>query len=192
VGFKVAALSSLERPNNASGRRDPAANNVVYDNEERKFFVPLITDLTDIEEPLMSQVDIRINIEFHDDAHILWDRSRGCGLQLQVGHCLLRHEGQDDASSEGYERSLEAKLEKEPFKYSHKRVEPKPLSIPANSSTLSSSSITQSSTNPERIMILMQPERLTGCGYEENPLNFGSIFRARNWTAANNLRTSAI
>jgi hypothetical protein len=175
-------------PNNV-GAADPAANQVVYDNDPRTFYVPLITDLTDIEEPLISQVDIRVNIEFHDDTHVLWmtgDAAVASNFKLDIVSADMRVKLMQ--CSEGYERSLEAKLEKAPIKYRHKRIEPKPLSIPANSSTLSSSNITQSSTNPERIMILMQPERLTRSGYEENPLNFGSIFRAQGWDPDNNLR----
>jgi hypothetical protein len=185
VGFKTrACFFGVPKPPPAE-EGAVATNNVVFDNEEHKFFVPLITDLADISEPLMSQVNIRINVDFHDDAHILWATGPAAtsDYKLDIVSCDMRVVMRQAA--EGYERSLEAKLDKGDVKYRFKRVEAKPLSIPANSSTLSSSSITQSSTNPERIMILMQPERLTKCGYEENPLNFGSIFRARNWTAAN-------
>jgi hypothetical protein len=183
VGFKSrACFFGTPAPPAAAGAA--ANNNVVFDNEPRKFFVPLITDLGNVEEPIMSQVDIRINIEFHDDAHILWAAGPAVALnyKLDIVSCDMRVTMLQ--ASEGYERSLEAKLEKEPFKYRHKRVEVKPLTIPAGSSTLSSNSITQSSTNPERIMILMQPERLTRCGYAHNPLNFGSVFKAVGWTEA--------
>jgi hypothetical protein len=183
MAFKHRALF-FGTPNAAVAPPDPAANNVVFDNEPRTFYVPLITDLSDVEEPLVSQVDVRINVEFHENSHILWAAGAAVagnfGLDIMAADMRVKMM----QCAEGYERSLEAKLEKAPIKYRHKRIEPKPLTIPANSSTLSSSNITQSSTNPERLLVVMQPERLTRCGYEDNPLNFGAIFRAQGWDEA--------
>jgi hypothetical protein len=160
-------------------------HHVDFSATPRTFYVPLVTDLSTLDMHLISQVNVRVAIEFHDSSYVLWTAGAASGMnyELQIVSCNLRVKMLQ--MSEGYERSVESMLGKGPLKYRHKRIEPKPFTMPANQSTFSTSSITQTTTNPERIMVIMQPERLLRAAYGENPMNWNSKFRAEGWEPDN-------
>jgi hypothetical protein len=165
---------------------DAANNNVVFDATTRTFYVPLVTDLNSLNMHLISGVSIRVEIEFHDSSHVLWADGDACvnaKYQLRIASTNLRVKMLQ--MSEGYARSVEEKLAKKELKYRFKRIDSKPFTIAANQSTFSTSSITQTTTNPERIMIIMQPEKLLKSGYKDNPMNWNSKFKAIGWDTDN-------
>ena len=161
-----------------------------FNTNARTIHTHIKSDINTTDLPLLSGVSVRVVIKFHENDHNLWTNATGKtkNPELQFQGSEMRMTVRRCA--EGFARSIEEKLSKAPIKYRFKRIEPKVINIPPGQAGFEGSIVTQSTTNPERIIVLMRPGPRVKDDITKNPAWFGSRFRSIDWTAANDKKSS--
>jgi len=146
-----------------------------FNDKGTTFQIPLLTDINNIETPLLSKVDLKIVVTFHRPTYYLWTDEAGKdkGYKLKVVSSMLRIK--QLRATDGYTRTIEDQIEKHPFKYRFKRIET--ILDTLNTSSANFHRSFDMTTNlPERILVLIQEEELLNPSYVQNPINWNSAF----------------
>lgn len=157
-------------------------NDIVFEDGYRTFYVPLKTNFANSPTPhIPSGIPLRIVVTFHNDEHNLWagnNVAAQLNAQLKILKCEIKMNALHMVS--GMTKALEEKFDKGPLKIRSKRIEPRALSIPPQMNSLSSNFITQNSTNPERIFIVMRDSNRVLNNYRNSPNIFQAQFQSVN------------
>lgn len=156
----------------------PPVTTFTFSDNWVNMYVPLIIDVATVEKPIVSGVRLRVEIQFHESSYILWTDENGALAkpEFQIKGAEIRIDCLQMESD--FIKSTEEILQHRPIKYRYKRTEVRKFFMPAASQSFDESRLSESSTNPERVIMMLQYNDRSQNTYTLNPINFTSKFHA--------------
>ena len=133
-------------------------------------FSKIFTDFTSCAKPMIGGVGVRLEMHLADPGFSLLCRDQGAaakGYHFEIESATLLVPVKTLAA--GLALELDDKLSKGPVVYNVRRLEGKKLEVAASLQSFTTDSLTQSTVNPDRIVMFMIPQYLYEGGISFNP-----------------------
>ena len=150
----------------------------IYDGETVPIFSKLITDMSSCNLPLLPDVGVRLELAINEPSYyiqVLDSDPSAKKYKLKIDQANLLVPVKTMASSMALE--LEKRMVQGPLHYPLTRVEVKKLNIAPGLASYSTDALTQSSINPQRVLLALIPTSVSTGGYGKNPLEFCCTFK---------------
>jgi len=154
-----------------------AGDKVVYNDTGTDFFSRVYSDLNTTSLPLVSGVNVRIELLLNDPRFYMQVRDANADTKryrLKIESAVLQTVMR--TMNPALYLDLEKRMLDSPLRYPLKRTEMKKINIPSNLSSFTTSALTQSSINPDRVVVMLVNETYWEGGYKANPLELGWSF----------------
>jgi len=149
----------------------PVTEKFIYFDKPSPVYCRLWTDFSTCSLPLLPEVTVRIEMTLNDPAFYMTcspQELHNKKYSLHIESAVLAMPVKTMAT--GLALDLEKKLLQKPVAYPLRRVETKKITLPASIQTFTTDGLTQSSLNPDRIMLLFITSENWEPNYGKNPL----------------------
>ncbi len=163
----------------------PTPGTIVYKYHDSAvpIYAKLLTDMTATSLPLLHGVSVRVELAVNEPSYymVCGDNDKDTkAYKLKVEQATLLVPVKTMQPSLALD--LERRLDHAPLHYSMRRVEIKRINIAPGLASYTTDSLTQSSLNPQRILLFFIPTKYSQGGYGANPFEFCNEFKKEDDT----------